>query len=205
MIPRLAAVSKPTYDPKQTNAFYSTIGGGGGNTIQTNAIFHDWRRFPKNTIQTNGQYAVIPGGRQNLATNYAFAAGYNARATNTGAFVWSDSTGTLTGSAVANSVTMRASGGFSFSPAPAAWAHRWRRTAPAWATISDRNAKKNFQPLDGLEVLEKLEHVPVQRWNYKWEPDDAVPHIGPVAQDFKAAFYPGRDDKIDHHAGIRRH
>ena len=25
--------------------------------------------------------------------------------------------------------------------------------------------------------------------------DGDVPHIGPVAQDFKAAFYPGRDDK----------
>jgi uncharacterized coiled-coil protein SlyX len=44
-------------------------------------------------------------------------------------------------------------------------------------------------------VLDKLAGVPVQRWNYKWEADDAVPHLGPVAQDFKAAFYPGRDDK----------
>jgi hypothetical protein len=49
--------------------------------------------------------------------------------------------------------------------------------------------------LDGLEVLEKLSAIPVQHWNYKWEPDDAVPHIGPMAQDFKSAFYPGRDDK----------
>jgi hypothetical protein len=65
----------------------------------------------------------------------------------------------------------------------------------AWGVISDRNAKKNFQPLDGLEVLEKLSAIPVQHWNYKWEPDDAVPHIGPMAQDFKSAFYPGRDDK----------
>ena len=44
-------------------------------------------------------------------------------------------------------------------------------------------------------VLEKLVAMPVQSWNYKWEADDAVPHLGPMAQDFKAAFYPGRDDK----------
>jgi hypothetical protein len=37
--------------------------------------------------------------------------------------------------------------------------------------------------------------MPVQSWNYKWEADNATPHLGPMAQDFKAAFYPGRDDK----------
>jgi hypothetical protein len=35
----------------------------------------------------------------------------------------------------------------------------------------------------------------VQSWNYKWEADTNTPHLGPMAQDFKAAFYPGRDDK----------
>jgi len=37
--------------------------------------------------------------------------------------------------------------------------------------------------------------MPVQSWNYKWESDTNTPHLGPMAQDFKAAFYPGRDDK----------
>ena len=35
----------------------------------------------------------------------------------------------------------------------------------------------------------------MQQWNYKWEKDGDVPDIGPMAQAFKAAFYPGRDDK----------
>ncbi len=35
----------------------------------------------------------------------------------------------------------------------------------------------------------------MQRWNYRWEPDDKVPHIGPMAQDFLGAFCAGRDDK----------
>ena len=55
--------------------------------------------------------------------------------------------------------------------------------------------KKNFQPVDGKMVLEKLAQVPVQKWNYKSESDDAVQHLGPMAQDFKAAFYPGRDER----------
>ena len=55
--------------------------------------------------------------------------------------------------------------------------------------------KKNFAPVDSRAVLERLATVPVQRWHYQWEPDTATPNIGPMAQDFKAAFYPGRDDK----------
>jgi hypothetical protein len=61
--------------------------------------------------------------------------------------------------------------------------------------ISDRNAKKNFKPVDTVAVLEKLAAIPIERWNYQWEKDSDVPHLGPMAQDFKGAFYPGRDDK----------
>jgi hypothetical protein len=61
--------------------------------------------------------------------------------------------------------------------------------------VSDRNAKKNFQSVDTVAVLEKLAAIPIERWNYQWEKDGDVPHLGPMAQDFKGAFYPGRDDK----------
>ena len=44
-------------------------------------------------------------------------------------------------------------------------------------------------------MLDKLVAIPIQRWNYNWESEGDVPNIGPMAQDFKAAFYPGRDDK----------
>jgi hypothetical protein len=67
--------------------------------------------------------------------------------------------------------------------------------ATSWTAISDRNAKKNFQPVNTEAVLAKLASIPIQQWNYKWEKDSDVPNIGPMAQDFKKAFYPGRDDK----------
>jgi hypothetical protein len=63
------------------------------------------------------------------------------------------------------------------------------------AVGSDRNAKKNFQPVDAVAVLNRLAAIPIEQWNYKWEADTATPNLGPMAQDFKAAFYPGRDDK----------
>jgi hypothetical protein len=59
---------------------------------------------------------------------------------------------------------------------------------------SDRNAKENFGPIDPAEVLEKLNTLPLMTWNYKTQ-DPAVRHLGPMAQDFRAAFGLGQDDK----------
>ncbi|MCX6926209.1 MAG: tail fiber domain-containing protein [Verrucomicrobia bacterium] len=65
----------------------------------------------------------------------------------------------------------------------------------SWATVSDRNVKKDFAPVDQRTILEKLAALPITQWHYKWESPEVTPHIGPMAQDFKAAFYPGTDDK----------
>lgn len=62
-----------------------------------------------------------------------------------------------------------------------------------WANASDRNIKENFTAVDGLEVLEKVAALPLSEWNYKSE--GGTRHIGPMAQDFKAAFGTGTDDK----------
>ncbi|MCL4790397.1 MAG: tail fiber domain-containing protein, partial [Verrucomicrobia bacterium] len=50
-----------------------------------------------------------------------------------------------------------------------------------------------FQPVNPQEVLEKVAALPVSRWNYK--DDTRVRHLGPMAQDFHAAFGVGPDDK----------
>ena len=58
---------------------------------------------------------------------------------------------------------------------------------------SDRNAKTAFQPVDSRAVLEKLAALPLTTWSYTNNP--STRHIGPVAQDFAAAFAVGEDDK----------
>jgi hypothetical protein len=63
-----------------------------------------------------------------------------------------------------------------------------------WTNASDRNLKENFSKVDGEELLEKIEELPISRWNYKVDSDN-VTHIGPTAQDFKAAFGVGANDK----------
>ena len=59
---------------------------------------------------------------------------------------------------------------------------------------SDRNVKENFTAINAREVLAKVAALPVTEWNYKSD-SKAQPHIGPMAQDFQAAFQLGQDDK----------
>ena len=68
-----------------------------------------------------------------------------------------------------------------------------------YTAMSDRNRKENFVELNPQEVLEKLDDLPMMEWNFKGE-DPNIRHIGPIAQDFHAAFHlNGSDDtKISH-------
>lgn len=62
------------------------------------------------------------------------------------------------------------------------------------ALSSDRNAKENFAIINARAVLDKVVALPITEWNYKTDKNAA--HIGPMAQDFHAAFgLDGADDK----------
>lgn len=66
-------------------------------------------------------------------------------------------------------------------------------SATSFNPTSDRNAKENFAPVNPQEVLEKLTALPISRWNFKQEA--GTTHMGPMAQDFHAAFGVGLDDR----------
>lgn len=61
-------------------------------------------------------------------------------------------------------------------------------------TTSDRNKKEHFLPVDVQEILASVVALPIETWNYK-EQNPAIRHIGPMAQDFAAAFGVGEDDR----------
>jgi len=62
------------------------------------------------------------------------------------------------------------------------------------ALTSDRNTKENFSAINAQQVLAKVAALPVTEWNYKTD-SQGVQHIGPMAQDFQAAFQLSADDK----------
>jgi hypothetical protein len=195
-----------------TSGLEATVSGGyentasgqlaavGGGTL--NIASGEWCAVSGGYGNTATGYAsTVPGGYDNHATgDDAFAAGNHAHAIHAGSFVWADGNVHDFPSTTANQFRVRATGGAAFATAVdgtgivTAGVHVLAGDT-AWSAISDKNAKKNFQPVDGEAVLEKLAAIPVEQWNYKWESDTNTPHIGPMAQDFKAAFYPGRDDK----------
>jgi hypothetical protein len=63
----------------------------------------------------SGSWGTIPGGLNNSATSYAFAAGRRAKANHTGAFVWADSTDADYASTGDDQFCVRASGGLHLS------------------------------------------------------------------------------------------
>jgi hypothetical protein len=64
-----------------------------------------------------------------------------------------------------------------------------------WVNGSDRNSKEAFTAINPRAVLEKVSALPITQWRYKAEAD-GTEHIGPMAQDFHAAFgLNGNDDK----------
>jgi hypothetical protein len=67
--------------------------------------------------------------------------------------------------------------------------------AGQWVSVSDRNVKEDFQAIAPGEVLAKVAALPITQWKYKVEPAGSK-HIGPMAQDFHAAFdLNGTDDR----------
>jgi Chaperone of endosialidase len=173
----------------------STIGGGSYNQTQGSAD-----TVAGGTTNISGGFAsTVPGGANNSALgDHSLAAGNNAQATNNGTFVWADATGTAFTSSAANEFSVRATGGVRFVSAVDGAGHPTAGVslapgATSWGVLSDRRLKKDFAPVDGKAVLAKLATVPIEQWHYTWEASESPPNLGPMAQDFISAFYPGRD------------
>jgi hypothetical protein len=151
------------------------VGGGGGNTIQSNAIF-----------------ATIPGGVGNtVAGSHSLAAGRVAKALHEGAFVWSDvSTGPLGfpvpfPSSTSNEFSVRATGGVRFVTAIDTNGSNIAGVALSsgsgtWSSLSDCNAKENFTTANAREILDKVAALPLRRGITRRRA--GVRHLGPMAR-----------------------
>jgi hypothetical protein len=156
--------------------YYGTVGGGNHNSA-------------------NGQYATVPGGWQNVASGVqSFAAGSHAQALHTGAFVWGDSTNAAFASTANDQFLVRASGGiFLYTDSAATVGAALNPGSGSWSNMSNKNLKSNFADVDSRAILERVSELPISTWNYKTQ-DESIRHIGPMAQDFNAAFNVGEND-----------
>ncbi len=63
------------------------------------------------------------------------------------------------------------------------------------AVVSDRNLKTDFRAVKPEDILARVTALPIEGWRYTNEPPN-IRHVGPMAQDFRAAFGLGHDDKM---------
>jgi len=177
------------------SSIQATVGGGGGNTASgpTATVGGGW------TNTASGASATVPGGELNTAQgDFSLAAGRRAKANHFGAFVWADPSDFDFASTADNEFSARATGGVRFvsaiddTGAPTAGVVL-NAGESAWSTLSSRDVKENFTAVDGQEVLGRLAEVPLATWNYKAQ-DASIRHMGPMAQDFYAAFGLGESD-----------
>jgi len=171
---------------------YGVAGGGQGNQVPG-----AWGTVGGGYGNQAAEIATVPGGKNNLATGEgSFAAGVGSTAGFGGDFVWSDfaSGATALKGTAANQFLARASGGVTFySSANLKSGVKLAAGSGTWASLSDRNAKSAIVPVSDDDILAKVSTLPISEWSYTTE--RGVRHVGPMAQDFYAAFNVGEDDR----------
>jgi hypothetical protein len=198
-----------------TGSDHAIVGGGYQNVIRGNAPGSTIGGGSNNSV--DGSYGTVPGGVNNTAAGqYSFAAGSFAQANHRGAFVWADGTGVALASQRNDQFRVRATGGARFDVNSNNWVDiftfssgfglgrvtklidtstgAYLSAGGVWTDSSDRNLKENFESVDGRKILDRVAQLPITTWDYKVE-GPSVRHIGPVAQDFQAAFGLSADDK----------
>jgi hypothetical protein len=178
-----------------------------GNSVQASA--DQATAFGNGTVASGvGSVAMGVGGQATAGSAFAAgwyttASGHNSTAlgnwasTNgqTGAFVLGDfSVASNVSASARDQFTARFQNGYRLFTNSALTAGV--ALAPgggAWQTVSDARKKTAFRAVDGEEVLAKLAALPVTTWQYKAQ-DASVRHMGPTAQEFRAAFGLGESD-----------
>ena len=144
-----------------------------------------------------GQGSVAIGNRVTATGDFATALGSRAStAGHTGAFVRGDASTTDSILAIANNeFAVRAAGGFRFrTSATLSTGCDLPAGSGAFVCSSSRTLKDRFGAVDGEDLLGRIRGVPVSTWSYIGE-QGGVRHLGPFAEDFRAAFGLGVDDR----------
>ena len=171
----------------------STAGGGIGNQAigPRSTVGGGWYNI------ASGNASTVPGGADNLAQGgYSFAAGARAKANNAGCFVWGDASAPSDVTCnIDNRWMARASGGvYFYTNSDLTMGNYIAANTSGWQNMSDRNLKDNITDVNAKNILIRLLEIPITAWNFKGE-NVSIRHIGPMAQDFYAAFGLGIEER----------
>ena len=204
----LAAANSATIAGGFSNTVYgssATVSGGGSNTAwgtgsmvlggSNNCAGGD------SSLAAGSGAAARPSSDPGIGGACGSLASYpNNGSGDSGTFVWADASGFGFLSTGSNRFEVRATGGVRFvtginaSGVPDAGV-KLDADDNAWEVLSDRNAKAGIAAVAPAEVLARLLALPIYTWHYTSQ-GATTQHIGPMAQDFHAAFgFNGDDDR----------
>ncbi len=142
-------------------------------------------------VTASGNYATAFGQYSVASGENSVTMGYHANSNNMkGSFVYSDySSTTVFATATApNQFMVKAAGGTIFySNSTLTTGVSLPAGGGAWQTLSDKHKKEHFRKVNAETILKKIADIEINSWNYKSQSED-IRHIGPMAQDFYAAF-----------------
>lgn len=143
------------------------------------------------TASGNASFAsggsVIAGGENSVALGHAVVAA-------DGTFIFGDNTQLVSWDGNPNEFDVRASGGIRLrSAADLSTGCDLPAGSGVFNCTSSRDLKTDFVPVDDDALLREIAAVPVTTWRYKTEAQP-VRHLGPMAQDFRAAFGLGTNE-----------
>jgi hypothetical protein len=179
----------PTAMMSWTDAVAQSVRDGRGNIVST---LRDMHGNSLGVLVVNGadgsvEWSPVGGAARSLSSQSSFAGGAGLQEANNLAYAtWNP------GSKVANDCQSECS--------PDEWCCTCEASGGGSCGTccelfpSDRNIKANFEPVRGEDVLDRLAAIPITRWSYKTD-GPSVRHVGPMAQDFRAAFGLGSTDK----------
>lgn len=147
-----------------------------------------------------GMFSAVGGGFANLSAGaFSFTVGrgaQNVNAAHGGVFLFADSSIVPPfNSEFADEFAVRASGGVRLrTSANLSTGCNLPAGSGVFSCTSDANAKSGFASVDPDAVLKSVAAMPISFWVYKTD-ESAARHMGPTAQDFRAAFNLGTDDR----------
>ena len=174
----------------------STVGGGVSNQADINGT------VAGGIYNIAGVLGTVLGGAYNYALgDGSIAGGVYARAVHPGCIVLADYGGFANAKTTCggpNQFIVRARGGvyfFTGGESDATYTGVYVNPgSSSWLTYSDRDGKHEVAPVNASTVLERVVALPMSTWRWKNE-GNAVRHMGPMAQDFHAAFGLGPSDR----------
>lgn len=201
---------------------YSVVGGGRGNrALETGSVVAGGESssavgafsvVPGGRLNCAGGAASFAAGTRAKvrpgATNgnpgCAGVASSNDADGDQGTFVWADSQTADVVSSGPDQFIVRARGGvwFGSNSSASVPAGRFINTSTGaflssggtWTNASSRALKTGFAAIDPGAVLDRVLELPVLRWRYTGSPAEGE-HLGPIAEDFRAAFGLGADGR----------